>query len=603
MKKLNLDKVKEMAGKVLPKKSDEPEAEVVTDAVAEAVEEAALNAVEPAAEAEVEAAVEAVAAAEPVSVEAEEAEPEKSAPKKAEKPEKPVQKAAKPAKAKQPPKGKPEKKNGAKGDECVFKFPTLEQMKNPAFLIPTVAGLLLILAWCFSKNALVRGILGGLSAIATLYVLFPDILKAVRAKDWRSGLLILVLSAVLYALAGGIPGAATALLLWFVGQKALDCLKQMKQEQLIARRSESPLSGELPAFDSASVLTNESERSLSAYFTILAIFLAAVVAVIAALTKAGFTGALRRAASILMLGSTASFFAGFPFGDLNSLLNAAENGVLFRSASLPRALSTKLCCVTEAEPEMFGDVAVYPTVPEKLNGETLVKLAALAFSQSNGLWAEKLASICEAPAAEGLETKALEGYGIAAKVNNLTVLCGSAEFMAKAELPVLPFRTGENVLHIGVNNFYAGCMELGEAELSEDALDSSLKESGFFRFADEADAAANRQAGETVLFAAPDGKPEGCTENDLYVSSGSYQTEADIVLSRCGVSGILALTAQLRQTGKLRKLLVSLALYVKAVLFLLAVFGVCPLWLAALLELGLSAFGVYLGSKSPKVKE
>ena len=609
MKKLNLDKVKEMAGKVLPKKSDEPEAEAAPEA--EAVEEAALNeAAEPVSEAERIAAAEAAAEAEAEAfIEAEagetEPEPEKPAPKKA---EKPAPKPKQPAKQKQPAKEKaaPQKKSPKKAEapkKFKFRLPTAEQLKSPAFIVPAAAVLLLILAWCFTKNALVRGIFGGLSAIAALYVLFPDILRAFKAKDWRSGLLLVVLAAVLYAIAGGIPGAAAALLLWLGGQKALALLKQLKQEQLVARQAESPLSVELPGFHADPVLTNEAENSLRSYFTILAIFLAAIVAVVAALTKGGFTGALRRAASILVLGGTASFFAGFPFSDLSSLLTAAENGVLFRGPSLGRVLKTKLCCVTEAEPEMFGDVAVYPTVPEKLNGETLVKLAALAYSQSEGLWADKLSSICEAPVAEGLETKALEGFGIAAKVNNLTVLCGTAEFMAKAELPVLPFRSGENVLHIGVNNFYAGCMELGEAELNEDAVDTALTESGFFRFADAEDAASKRQAGECILFAAPDGKPDGCGEGDLYVSSGAYQSDADVVLSRCGVSGILDLAAELKKAGKLRKLLVTLAIYVKALLFLLAVFGACPLWLAVLLEPGLSAFGVYLGAKSPKAKE
>lgn len=577
MKKLNLDKVKEMVSKVLPKKEAQPEAEAMAEAEAEAMTEAELT-----------DAVEAEVAAE--------AKPEKA--------ERFVSKMLKSVKAKQASRGKPEKKNGAKAsDQCVFRYLTWEQMKNPAFLIPTAALLLLILAWCFTRNMLVRSILGGLSAIAALYVLLPDILKAVKSKDWRSGLLLVVLAAILYALVGGIPGAATALLLWLAGQKALDCLKQLKQNELTARRNESPLRDELPTFDAALVFTDDKERSLQAYFFILAIFLAAVVAVLAALTRAGFTGALRRAASILALGGTASFFAGFPFGDLSSLISAAQNGVLFRGSALRQALETKLCCVTEAEPEMFGDVAVYPAMPEKLNGETLVKLAALAYSQSESPWAAKLASICEIPAAEGLELRELEGFGIAAKVNHLTYICGSAEFMAKAELPLLPFRTGENVIHIGVSNFYAGCLELTNTELNEDAVDAALMENGFFRFADAEDVAAKRQPGECVLFAAPGGKPDECGESDLYVASGAYQTDADVVLSRCGASGILDLAAELKRAGTLRKLLIKLALYVKAVLFLLAVFGACPLWLAVALELGLSAFGVYLGAKAPKAKE
>ena len=574
MKKLNLDKVKEMAGKVLPKKSDEPEAAL--DSEVEAAAEAAPN---KAAEAinEAEAAVEQAAETET------------------------------PPKAQQTAKAKPmPSKISAKATEilkkCKFRLPAMDQFKDPAFIAPIAAFLLLILAWCFTKNTLVRSILGGLSAIAALYALFPDILKAVKSKDWRSGLLLVVLAAILYALVGGIPGAATALLLWLAGQKALDCLKQMKQDELAARRNGSPLRDELPAFDAVPVFTDDKERNLQAYFAILAVFLAAVVAILAALTRAGFTGALRRAAAILVLGSTASFFAGFPFGDMNSLIAAAQNGVLFRGSALRRALKTKLCCVSEAEPEMFGDVAVYSAVPDKLTGEALLKLAALAYSQSESPWAAKLASVCEIPAAEGLEIHELEGFGIAAKLKQLTYLCGSAEFMAKAELPLLPFRTGENVIHIGVSNFYAGCLELTDTALDDDAVDAALAENGFFRFDNAEDVASKRQSGECVLFAAPNGKPDECGEGDLYAASGAYQTDADVVLGRYGVSGILDLAAELKKAGTLRKLLLRLALYVKAILFLLAVFGACPLWLAVTLELGLSAFGVCFGAKAPKAK-
>ena len=632
LEKLNLDKVKEMAGKLLPKKEDGPEAEPETaaEAVVEAAEvtaeaaadvmeaaeaaeetaeaaEEAVEAAEETAEAVMETAEAAEEAAEPVE-EPEEAPvaPEKPVkPEKAPKPAKPAPKKAekqppKTAKAKQAPKGKAPKKADAK---LRFSLPTADELKSPAFIVPAASLLLLILAWCFTKSAVTSGILGALSAVAALYVLFPDIKAAVQAKDWRSGLLLLVIAAVLYAVAGGIPGAAAALLLWIAGQKALELLKAKKCAQLSDRRAASPLAKELPSFEETPVLSGAREHTLQSYFTFLAVFLAAVVAVIAVLTKAGFTGALRRAAVILLLGSTASFFAGFPFGDLSAALSAGNNGVLFRGSALSRALGLKLCCVSEAEPEMFGDVAVYPTMPEKLDGEALVRLAAVALSRSSGLWAEKVASICDAPAAEGLETRELEGYGVAAKLNNLTVICGSAEFMRKAELPMLPFRDGENLLHIGVNNFYAGCLELGEAELNEDAADAALAESGFFRFDDTADAAAKRQSGECILFAAPDGRPEGCGESDLYVASGAYQTGADVVLDRRGAAGILDLTAELKKAGKLRQLLVTLAVYVKAVLFLLAIFGACPLWLAVLLELGVSAFGVYLGAKAPKVKE
>ena len=63
-----------------------------------------------------------------------------------------------------------------------------------------------------------------------------------------------------------------------------------------------------------------------------------------------------------------------------------------------------------------------------------------------------------------------------------------------------------------------------------------------------------------------------------------------ITLERCGRAGIGALMEQLDNARLGRKGILLVALIVKAFLLLLTVFGICPLWLAVLLEAAGIAF-------------
>ncbi len=468
----------------------------------------------------------------------------------------------------------------------------VKESKLPALLFMAGALVLLLLAWIFHGKPVLQGIFGGLSALVSLYGLLPELLKAWKTKDFHSGLLLLVLAAVLYACTGRLVGAALALLLWSAGQQLLKQVKARKRTVLQNRRALSPLMQELPELETEPVLADDRDLLLRKEFPLLMVLLAALAVILTVLvTKNGAGEAIRRAAVILSLGGTAGFFLAFPFGDLAAALAAGEQGVLFRGKALSRLQGVNLACADLPEPEDFGDAAVIPALPEKMDAKMIVRLAALALSKDETPWSERVMALYGAPATAHIRTKLLESYGVVAQAADMTILCGTAEFMKKADLPVFPFEESDDILHVAINGVYAGCIDFSE-DAGESDAEALLSGSGFYCFADAAEAAEKRDPGESVLFLGGNGKTAEADRQDLFVSAGIVSSDADIVLDRFGTAGLRDLTEHLRQVQLCRKSLVLLSLAVKGVLFLLALFGLCPLWLAAALEALEACFAV-----------
>lgn len=473
-----------------------------------------------------------------------------------------------------------------------LKFKEMDQQKRLDLILCAGALLLLILALVFPKEGILSRILAVVSFLASLAALRRELEKAFRARDFRSGLLLLVIAGVISICVGKAIAAAAALLLWRVGFLLLDWFRSRVLGLLQTRKGLSPFSSELPEAAEEPVLTQRAEKLLNGYFTYLAILLAALIAVFVSLAgSAGIAAALYRAAVVLSLGGTFSLFTSFPLSDYAAILRAGESGVLFRRDSLTRLLSLQLAAVETPVPKRIGSAMVYPSRADAVGPELMMRLA-IAACENTGLPAEeKLVSIVQTSFDEGeVKRQILPGYGVVARVRELTILAGSAEFMRKAGLKVVPFSSREDVLHLGVNGRYAGCIDFSESEVPEGALDEALSAAGFFRFRDRKEAEEKRLPGEELLIAStaallPEGKPE-----DLSAGCGIASTEAQVSLERCGAAGVLAMLEQLTSARLGRKGAILVSVIIKAVLLLLTIFGVCPLWLAVLAELAVVAF-------------
>ncbi len=473
-----------------------------------------------------------------------------------------------------------------------LKLKEMDKQKRLDLILCAGALALLILALVFPKEGALSRILAVVSFLASLAALRGDLVKAFRTRDFRSGLLLLVIAGIISICVGRAVAAAAALLIWRAGSLLLELFRARILALLRTRKGLSPFASELPEAAEEPVLTRRSEKLLNGYFTYLAILLAALIAILVSLVgSAGIAAALYRAAVVLALGGTFSIFVSFPLSDHAAILRAGESGVLFRRDSLSRLLGLRLAAVETPVPKRIGSAMVYPAMADAVGPELMMRLAIAACEDTGLPTEEKLVSIVQTSFDEGeVQRQILPGFGVVARVRELTILAGSAEFMQKSGLKVIPFPAREDVLHLGVNGRYAGCIDFSESEAPEGELDEALSAAGFFRFRDRKEAEEKRLPGEEVLMVLPaamlpEEKPE-----DLTAGCGIASAKAQISLERCGQAGVLAMLEQLTSARLGRKGAILVSVIIKAVLLLLTVFGVCPLWLAVLAELAVVAF-------------
>ncbi len=459
-----------------------------------------------------------------------------------------------------------------------------------ALLPPAGSLLLLVFAWIFSGNAPLCFVFSILSFLLSLFALRDELLSAVRARDFRSGLLLLAVAGIICLCTGKPCYAALAMLLRVLGSLILPHLHKSILSLLNTRRELNPLNEQLPHAKDDPILVHPYERILEDYLTYLMVLLAALVAVLSVLIgKLSISEALSRAAVVLSLGGTFPLFAALPLSDYAALLCAAESGVLFRRDTLTRIMGLKLACVSVREPVVVGTAAVFPVRQEAVGPELMLRLAATACAGTDMDAAEKLAAVSKNTSAADIQRQILPGLGVVARVKDIVVLVGSAEFMKRSKLPVLPFPESNKVVHMGINGHYVGCIDFTEPQQAEDG-DKALEETGFFHFKDEAEAAEKRLPEEKLLFIHPASEPMSGLKEDINAYEGVMDRYDQITVERCGRAGVAALMEQLNSARLGRKGILLVALIVKAFLLLLTVFGICPLWLAVLLETAAIAF-------------
>jgi len=469
--------------------------------------------------------------------------------------------------------------------------PIREKDRTLRCLLLAAALVLLIVARVLSSGSAAALILSILSLLASLASLRGELAEMIRKRDLRSGLLLLVLACILCICVGSAFSAALAMFLRGLAALLLPLVENSVRTLLDTRRALLSLKDLLPPEDASPQISGRIDVFLENYFTYLAVLLAALTAILAAvLGKAGIGEAIGRAAVVLSLGGCFPFFAAFPLNDAAAVLRAGECGVLFRRDSLARLMKGKLACVKPAQGVTVGGATVYPVRPEAVSGDLMVRLAARALHDSSHP-ASPLLDAIHPPKENGAipERKEFSALGVVAKVKGVTVIVGSGEFMLRSGLQILPFPENPHLLHMGVNGHYVGCVDLDEGAQDE-SVTAALESSGFFCFRDGEEATAKRLPGEAILFISPANEAVPSKDGDLLAFCGARDRHDQITLERCGNAGVLAMLDQLRNAQLGRKGGILVALIVKAFLLLLALFGICPLWLAVLLEAAAIAF-------------
>ena len=482
-------------------------------------------------------------------------------------------------------------------------------IRKSALPVPTLAlvlaALLLLFAKLIPMGETLKLILCILSFLAAAYPLgMPILQELVREK--RPGYpLLLVLACILCLCARKPAAGAAAMILYRLAQYVLEWRRSAAVRMVTRRKELTELGDRVGDYQPDPEPGSDLGRFLKLWLPYILLAFAALYIILAMLlTRISVPAVLRRAAMFLALGNVLPLFWSFGLCDYSAAVNACEHGAVFTGDSLSRLSGTKLCCFDFPDTLVRGDALIQSAEPKEFPPAVLLELAACAWSCSPSHLGDTLAELLGRRTDPDLleRYQELRDFGVLARIRGRVIICGSAEFMQRAGLPLFPFKDRENTLHIGIDGKYAGCIRLGQSEPEESELEAKLAACGLYRFRDAAEAVEKRFPEETLFYASGCGDRGPAGETDLYAALGGCGQEPQIATAAGGRGGALLILNALLSGKSSRKLCFLSALGLKLLLLLLAVLGICPVWLTVLAETAVALAGILLARRALNAK-
>ncbi len=449
------------------------------------------------------------------------------------------------------------------------------------------AALLFLCAWLIPMHKTVKLVLSILSFLLSALELAAPVLGELKARRFTGRHFLLLLAGIVSLCAGAHLGAAAMLLVFRIGTLLVELRCSQSDELLKTRLALHPLSGQLSRDGRSPVIRGKLPSFLKRFLSLLLLAAAVLIGICAALlSQGGIAEGLRRFAVVLVLASEASLFAAWAEARRAGEICALEHGIVFTGSSMDRLLSAEVLYAEPSSRMETGGTCVQAADPKFLSPDKILMLAAHAWSYCVGDTANRLALLYGKALDRSIVSKAqvVQGYGVIASMQDVTVISGSAAFMSKAGLAVLPFPDDDAAIHVGVNGRYAGCIYLDYSDITEEDFRRLSATYPLYAFGSEEEARQKRQSGEVLLYASSGGKRGIAGQGDVAVSLSPFHSGCDII---CAAGGYRALASVLRcamNVKTLQKGCFLLCGVIKALCLLLAIFGWCPIWLAVLLE-------------------
>lgn len=250
---------------------------------------------------------------------------------------------------------------------------------------------------------------------------------------------------------------------------------------------ESTVSKILDLVENASSKKSKSERFITRfarYYTPTVVIIAAILAVVPPLVIKGasFSNWIYRALEFLVVSCPCALVISVPLSFFGGIGGASKKGILVKGSNYLEALAqTEIVVFDKTGTLTKGVFNVQEIHAEGISEQELLKLAAYAESYSNhpislslkraynkNIDNDKISDIEEIP-----------GHGVSAKVEGKNVLAGNIKLMEKNNISYDKAELGGTVVHVAVDNVYAGYILIAD-EIKEDAANaiSKLKQAG-----------------------------------------------------------------------------------------------------------------------------
>ncbi|WP_201798225.1 heavy metal translocating P-type ATPase [Lachnotalea glycerini] len=421
------------------------------------------------------------------------------------------------------------------------------------------------------------------------------------------------------------------------------------EAEVIKEFGESTVSKILDLVENASSKKAEAENFITKfakYYTPIVVICAVSLAVIPSLIVGEWETWIYRALSFLVISCPCALVISIPLSFFGGLGGASRCGVLVKGSNYLEALANAEIVVFDKTGTLTKGTFQVKEIRNKkpYSEEEIIKLAAYAESYSNHPIAEALKSAYGKELDNHMlkEVEEIAGHGVKANIDGLLVYAGNAKLMNKLKLNFDDIQVAGTLVHIAVDNQYAGCIIIAD-QVKEDsrmAIDL-LKASGVKQIvmltgdSELAGEVVAKELGISKAYAEllPGDKVDKVEElfkqktnygklvfvgdgindapvlarADIGIAMGGLGSDAaieaaDIVILTDEPSKIAKAMQISKKTLRIVKQNIVFAIGIKILVLILAAFGVATMWAAVFADVGVSVIAILNAMRALKVK-
>lgn len=413
---------------------------------------------------------------------------------------------------------------------------------------------------------------------------------------------------------------------------------------------ESTVSKILDLVENASSKKSNSEQFITKfarYYTPVVVIVAAFLAILPPLLIKGaaFSDWIYRALSFLVVSCPCALVISIPLSFFGGIGGASRKGVLVKGSNYLEALAqTEIIVFDKTGTLTKGVFNVQEIHPEGVSDEELLELTAYAESYSNHPISLSLKRAYGKEIDNGRisDVEEISGHGIIATVDGKRVMAGNIKLMEKMEIPYFKGELAGTVVHVAVDNLYAGYIVIAD-ELKEDSAQAinqlkaakihqtvmltgdarnvalkAAKELGIDKVysellpgdkVDKLEELFSQKSSKGKLAFVGDGINDApvLARADIGIAMGGLGSDAaieaaDIVIMTDEPSKIATAIKISKNTLKIAQQNMVFAIGVKIIVLILSAFGLATMWAAVFADVGVTIIAILNSFRALKVK-